>query len=92
VWNVKTGKARLVLEGHTERPTAALFAPDGRALASADAAGHAIVFELGQGKIAAKLDGHTGIVSALEFTPDSKRIVTGSHDGTVRVWTNPLTK
>jgi WD40 repeat protein len=92
VWNVKTGKARLVLEGHAERPTAALFAPDGRALASADAAGHAIVFELGQGKVAAKLDGHTGIVSALEFTPDSKRIVTGSHDGTVRVWTNPLTK
>jgi WD40 repeat protein len=92
VWNVKTGKARLVLEGHAERPTQAHFAPDGRAFASADASGHALVFELANGKIAAKLDGHTDIVSALEFTPDSKRIVTGGFDGAVLIWTNPLAK
>jgi len=92
VWNVKTGKARLVLEGHEERPTQAHFAPDGRALASADAAGHALLFELVQGEVAAKLDGHTDIVSALEFSPDSRRIVTGSFDGTVRIWANPLAK
>jgi len=31
-------------------------------------------------------------VSALAFTPDSKRAVTGSFDGTVRLWANPLGK
>jgi len=44
------------------------------------------------GKIAAQLDGHTDIVSELEFSPDSKCIVTGSNDGTVRGWANPLAK
>jgi WD40 repeat protein len=92
IWNVKTGKSRLVLEGHTERPIVAGFSPDGREFASADAAGHALVFELEHGKVVAQLDGHEGIVSALAFTPDSKRIVTAGHDGLVRIWANPLSK
>jgi eukaryotic-like serine/threonine-protein kinase len=30
--------------------------------------------------------GHTGPVSSVAFSPDGKRIVTGSHDGTAKVW------
>jgi len=92
IWGAKSGKERLVLKGHEDRPTCAEFAPDGRAFASADASGHALLFDLADGKIAARYDGHTDIVSALEFTPDSKLVVTGAHDGTVRVWTNVRAK
>jgi WD40 repeat protein len=92
VWNAKTGKLQFVLEGHAERPTCARFAPLGSAFASADASGLGLVFELEHGQLVARLAGHEGIVSGLEFTPDAKWIVTASHDGTVRVWTNPLAK
>ncbi len=92
VWNVKSGKERLELEGHDERPTAVHYAPDGRAIASFDAAGRGILFELQRGKIVARFDGHTDITTAIDFRPDSKWIVSGSYDGTVRVWSNPLVK
>lgn len=92
VWNVQTGKCRLVLGGHTQRPTAAHFAPNGRTIASIDAAGHGFLFELEHGNAVGSLSGHTDLGSALAFTPDSKSILTGSFDGTVRVWTNPLAK
>jgi WD40 repeat protein/serine/threonine protein kinase len=32
------------------------------------------------------LQGHTNAVTSAAFSPDGKRIVTGSHDSTVRVW------
>lgn len=35
---------------------------------------------------AVELKGHTGGVSALAFSPDAKFLVSGSSDGTVRVW------
>ncbi len=92
VWGVKSGKERLILEGHLERPTAVSFAPDGRTIASFDAGGVGILFELERGTASVKFVGHTEIVSSVEFSPDSKRIVTGSYDGTVRVWSNPRAK
>jgi WD40 repeat protein len=34
----------------------------------------------------ANLEGHTGNITALAYSAQSKWIVTGSEDGTVRVW------
>jgi WD40 repeat protein len=92
VWSLKSGQERLVLAGHTEGPTAVRFSPDGRTIASFDAGGHGNLFELERGSAALKFEGHRGLVSKIAFTSDSKRIVSGSHDGTVRVWVNPRAK
>ena len=34
----------------------------------------------------AALAGHTAAVTAVGFTPDGRRAITGSRDGTARVW------
>ena len=36
--------------------------------------------------IGAPLTGHNDLVSSVAFSPDGKRIVSGSHDMTVRIW------
>ena len=38
------------------------------------------------------LRGHQNGVVSVAFTPDASRIVSGSVDGTVRIWPNPPTK
>jgi WD40 repeat protein len=35
------------------------------------------------------LRGHTSWVNSLAFSPDSRRLVSGSRDGTVKVWDMP---
>lgn len=92
VWNVSTGKLRCVLAGPEERVLDAHFSPDGRAVASVDALGHGYLFELEKGTVFARFEGHTALIAEVRFTPDGKRFVTGSKDGSVRVWANPLAK
>ena len=50
---------------------------------------HEKVFERFEDKAAervVKLDGHRSAVTSLAFTPDARLLVSGSRDGTVRVW------
>ena len=45
------------------------------------------VWELATGKLEATLKGHTNYIKSLAITPDGRKIVSGSFDRTVRVWT-----
>jgi WD40 repeat protein len=68
-----------------------VVSPDGKLLAAADAQGTVTLLQVGSiRRFAPKprhtLRGHEAIVLSLAFSPDSATLLTGSGDGTVRLW------
>src|SRR5262249_6612507 len=55
--------------------------PDGKRIAA-----RYFVAEVDTGKFLFGLEGHTGRIARIAYSADGKRILTASHDGTVRVW------
>jgi WD40 repeat protein len=63
------------------------FNPDGTQVVSwGNGSAAANVWESATGKLLLKLEGHKEAVANAAFSPDGKRIVSGSHDRTLRVW------
>jgi WD40 repeat protein len=69
--------------------------PDGRRIVSGESGGggmplvpdHSIlIWSLARGELDFSLEGHTEGVKALSVTRDGKRIVSGSADGSLRIW------
>lgn len=87
MWSITTGESVRVMTGHTEDISALECAPNGKILASADWGGNILFWDLEKGSLIKKSRGHakTGILS-LSFSVDSNVLVSGSLDGTVRVW------
>jgi WD40 repeat protein len=86
LWDAATGNEVATLAGHHRDVTTVEFSRDGsRILTSGDRT--ARVWDAQTGSAAAVLE-HPGpgyVVSAA-FSPDARHIVTGSDDGTVRIW------
>lgn len=92
VWDLANGQVLLTLAGNPSEVMYVRFSPDGTVLATATAS-WAKLWRLeyeGGRPIAARewltLAGHPGFVLGIDFTPDGKRLVTGSFDGTTKVW------
>jgi WD40 repeat protein len=100
VWNADTGV--LVAGpslGHAEGALAVVFAPknsdsaispDGKWIAALarDNTGIIVhVWDSKTGQIAASLEGHTEGINSITFSADSRRVLTASHDKTIRVHT-----
>ena len=47
------------------------------------------VWDAASGQETLTLKGHTDWVSSVAFSPDGKRLVSGSHDKTLKVWDAP---
>lgn len=64
------------------------FSPDGKVLASGDSYQDNSVrlWAVDSGDLLRTLPGHTHGVEHLTFSPDGQMIVSGSYDGTVRLW------
>ena len=93
LWDVDSGKARLVLGGFPDCVRALAFSPDGRTLAVAGR-GDGVVTLLdaaGGGEIA-RLVGHGRPVLGLAFSPDGRTLATGGLDATIKLWDVPATR
>jgi WD40 repeat protein len=65
------------------------FSPDGTRLAAAvgdHASGMAQVWDVATGQPLAVLQGHRHRVTGIAYSPDGRRLVTSSHDGSLRLW------
>ncbi len=85
VWDLKYGKEAGRFEGAAPYIHVAAFLPDGRRAVIASGK-ELMLLDLATGKEIGRLEGHTDVIVALAVSSDGKRIVTGSDDGTVRLW------
>jgi WD40 repeat protein len=87
VWDVSNGQRELILVDANGAENAAAFSPDGSEIATASADRLARIYSYSQnGRLLASLAGHREAVTSIGFDPSGKTIVTGSVDGSVRLW------
>ena len=86
IYDVRTGKRRKTLAGHTEwEADACAFSPDGKLLASTGVDKQILVWDIATGVLRHRLADQPFRVAALAFSPDSGTLACGG-DKTVRLW------
>ena len=89
VWDVATGQKKLLLvggPGAVGAINAAAFGPHGIEIATASANRLGTIYYSADGRVIATLAGHHDAVTSIDFDPSGRTIVTGSKDGSARLW------
>jgi RNA polymerase sigma factor (sigma-70 family) len=86
VYEVRTGKLRHLLKGHTGPVNGLAFSPDGKVLASASLDKSVRLWGVEKGGELQQLAGHSDWAMSVAFFPDGKSLVSAGKDGTVNVW------
>jgi WD40 repeat protein len=93
VWRIGAGRpaARTVrLTKDWNQPNGAILSPDGTMLAVDSTGSDLAIISVRTGRVLTTLVGNTAPVTSWTFSADGALLVTGSKDGTARVW-NPRT-
>ncbi|MEY2565252.1 MAG: hypothetical protein QOH88_3445 [Verrucomicrobiota bacterium] len=85
VWDAKTGKLLVDLEGHQDAVTTAQFSPDGSRIVTGSKDKTARIWDAQNGKLLSTIL-EKGALHSAQFSPDGQRIVTASRDWEARVW------
>ena len=88
VWNASTGETLFVLKGHNDYLSSALFNPDATRIITSSYDMSVRVWDANQGRELMKLD---GAGANADISPDGKCLVSGTANGTIRVWTDGTT-
>lgn len=86
LWDVKEGKERATLTGHTDWISALAFCPDGRTLATGSLDRTVRLWDVATGLERTTFAGHPSGVSAIAFAADGRMLAVGCQDGTVKLW------
>jgi WD40 repeat protein len=89
VWDVPTGRRELLLVGGSGAVGAvndAAFSPGGREIATASSDRLGTIYYTRDGRVIAQLAGHSDALTSIGFDPSGRTIVTGSGDGSARLW------
>jgi len=98
IWKLDSGTLLFTLTGHKSGIESLAFSPDGTVLASgsggyggADTMNDYTIrlWSITDGSSLNVLKGHNGGVQSLAFTPDGNLLMSGSDDGTIRIWGIP---
>ena len=85
IWDL--GSGRRVRAMSTTAPVGAVaIANEGRHVALGTDDGSVHLFTTDRGQRVTTFAAHSGMIVAMAFSPDSRRLITGSSDGTFRVW------
>jgi WD40 repeat protein len=82
IWDARTGRQLLTLDGHTCNVTQLAFSPDGKRLVSADYDRAVKLWDAQSGRELLSFPGG----GAAAFSPDGRRVARGTGDGAVEIW------
>ena len=85
LWDLETGKCIRAFESNTGWISSTCITPDSEKVISSG--GNIIhVWDIESGICLLTLKGHASTITAIKVTPDGRHLVSGSQDGTVKIW------
>jgi ankyrin repeat protein len=85
MFDLRTRKEKLVLDGHEGDVRAVAFSPDGRFALSGGGDKAVRLWDLRRGVLLGRLDGHEAAIRTVSFSQDGRYALSGAGDG-LRVW------